>query len=389
MPRRGAALPRHPDTARERSKRQRRAVTILAIALLVAAVGVAGLAYRDYESTRAEREYQLAVLSAEDSLASAHRLADRRPPDVEGARSRIAQTLIKIDDAGRSPLADQDHLAALRADAAALIDRLDGVIVDLARFVPGSKPLQIVGNVNGLYVADPGGGRLWRVFGDPLQSAPVLQRGTRGVGGPTLVAYQGDVLFSLDDARKLWRAEGDQVRDVTPADRDSWKSATAVALFTSNLYVLDSASGQLWKHESSDGISFGKAAAYLVAPLAPDTALSLAIDGDVWIVTTTSEIQRFRRNPLVTTAARVDFAPRWQGEALHPIAIQAVNSQTNIYLLDAVAHTVVQMAKDGRELLRINVPASLPQATAFYVSEVARVAYTVHGSKIVATSLDR
>ena len=153
--------------------------------------------------------------------------------------------------------------------------------------------------------------------------------------------------------------------------------------------MLDSASGQLWKHESTDGITFGKAAAYLVAPLAPNTALSLAIDGDVWIVTTTSEIQRFRRNPLVTTAARVDFAPRWQGEALHPIAIQAVNSQTNIYLLDAVAHTVVQMAKDGRELLRINIPASLPQATAFYVSEVARVAYTVHGSKIVATSLDR
>jgi hypothetical protein len=389
MPRRGAALPKHPDTARERSKRQRRAVTTLAAVLLIAAVGVAGLAYRDYESTRAQREYQLAVVSAEESLASAHRLADLRTPDIEGARTKIAQTLVRIDEAARSPLADQDHLAALRADAAALGDRLDGVIVDLARFVPGSKPLQIVGNVNGLYVADPGAGRLWRVYGDPLLSAPVLQRGSRGVGGPVLVAYQGDVLFSLDDARKLWRAEGDQVRDVTPADRDSWKSATAVAVFTSNLYVLDSASGQLWKHESSDSVTFGKATAYLVAPLTPDTALSLAIDGDVWIVTTANEIQRFRRNPLVTTAARVDFAPRWQGEALHPIAIQASNTQTNIYLLDAGARTVVQMARDGRELLRIKLPATLPPATAFYVSEVSRVAYTVHGSKIVATNLDR
>ncbi len=179
------------------------------------------------------------------------------------------------------------------------------------------------------------------------------------------------------------------MKDVTPADRDAWKSATAIAVFTSNLYVLDSASGQLWKHESSDGLSFGKAAGYLVAALPANTALSLAIDGDVWIVTTTSEIERFRRNPLVTTAARVDFVPRWQGEALRPVAIQAVNTQTNIYLLDAAAHAVVQMAKDGRELLRVTLPATLPQASAFYVSEVSRVVYTVHGAKIVATSLDR
>jgi hypothetical protein len=389
MPRRGAALPKRPDTARQRSQRQRRAVTTLAVVLLVTAVGVAGLAYRDYESTRAQREYQLAVVSAEDTLASAHRLADLRTPDVEGAKAKIAQAMGKVDEAAQSPLADQDHLAALRADAAALGDRLDGVILDLSRFAPGSKPLQIVGNTNGLYVADPGGGRLWRVFGDPLLSAPVLQRGARGVGGPVLIAYQADVLFSLDDARKLWRAEGDQVRDVTPADRDTWKSATAIAVFTSNLYVLDSAAGQLWKHESSDALTFGKATAYLAAPLAPNAALSLAIDGDVWIVTTASEIQRFRRNPLVTTVARVDFTPRWIGDAIHPIAIQAVSTQTNIYLLDAAAHTIVQMAKDGRELLRMNLPATLPQATAFYVSEVSRVAYTLHGSKIVATSLDR
>ncbi len=389
MPRRRTTLPKHPDTARERSKRQRRAVTSLALILLIAAVGVGGLAYRDYESTRGQREYQLAVLSAEDSLASAHRLADRKPPDPEGARTRIAQTLVKIDEAARSPLADQDHLAALRADAAALADHLDGVILDLALVAPGSKPSQILGNTNGLYVADPGAGRLWRVFGDPLLSAVVMQRGNRGVGGPALVTYQGDVLFSLDDARKIWRAEGDQVKDVTPADHNAWKSATAIAVFTSNLYVLDAASGQLWKHESSDAVTFGKATAYLAAPLLANTALSLAIDGDVWIVTSTGEITRFRRNPLVTTAARIDFAPRWQGEALHPTAIQAVNTQTNIYLLDAVAHTLVQMAKDGRELLRIALPTSLPQASAFYVSEVARVAYTVHGSKIVATSLDR
>ncbi len=389
MPKRGVALPRHPDTARDRSRRQRRAVTTLAVLLLIAATGVGALAYRDYESTRAQREYRLAVVSAEDSLASAHRLADRKPPDPDGARTKIAQTRAKISEALRFPFAERERLAALGADADALTDRLDGVLLDLGRIAAGAKPAQIVGNTNGLYVADPGSGRLWRIFGDPMQNGVVMQRGARGVGAPALVTWQGDVIYALDDARKLWRAEGDQVRDVTPADKEAWKDATAVAVFTSNLYILDSASGQLWKHESNDGIAFGKGAGYLATPVAANTARSLAIDGDVWVVTTTSEILRFRRNPLVTTASRVDFSPRWQGDAPHPAAIQAVSGQSNIYVLDPVGRLVVQLSRDGRELLRVPLPPSLPEASTFYVSESLRTAYTVHGSKIVATSLDR
>ncbi|MGH2492344.1 MAG: hypothetical protein ACRDF9_12630, partial [Candidatus Limnocylindria bacterium] len=77
MPRRGAALPRHPDSARSRSRRQRRAMTTLALLLLVGAAGVGALAYRDYEANRATREYQLAVASAEEFIASARRLVDR------------------------------------------------------------------------------------------------------------------------------------------------------------------------------------------------------------------------------------------------------------------------------------------------------------------------
>ena len=389
MPKRGTNLPRHPDTARERSRRQRRAVTSLAIILILAATGVGALALRDYESTRTLREYQLAIVTAEDSLASAHRLADRKPPDPDGARVKITQTNAKLDEAEASPLANNEHISSLRADAGALVDRLDGVVIDLGRIVASSKPSQIIGNVNGLYIADPGAGRLWRVFGDPLQNGIVMQRGVKGVGAPALVTWQGDVLYGLDDARKLWRAQGDQLKDVTPADSASWKSATAVAVFTENLYVLDSASGQLWKHESLDGATFGKAGGYLATVLAADTARSLAIDGDVWIVTSAGEIARFRRNPLVTTASRVDFTARWQGQAPHPTALQAISGQTNIYVLDAPGKLVVQMTRDGRELVRVALPATLATATAFYVSEASRIVYTVHGSKVVATSLDR
>jgi len=389
MPRRGAALPRHPDTARSRSRRQRRAMTTLAVLLLVAATGVGALAYRDYESTRAGRDYQLAIVNAEDFIASAHRLVDRTTPDPDAARDRLASATEKLDEAGRSPFAVTERIAALRADIVALTDRMDGVILELARFASGSKLAQVVGNVNGLYVTDPGSGRLWRVFGDPIQQGPVLQRGVKGVGAPVQIALQDFAVYSLDDAGKLWRAEGDQVVDVTPADREQWKAPAAIAVFASNLYVLDSETGQLWKHESNDGALFRPAIGYLSTPLAPNTARALAVDGDVWIVTSAGDLQRFRRSPLVTTAARIDFVPRWEGTAPRANGIQAIDAQRSIYLLDSGGKLVVQLTRDGRELARFALPPGLPPAASFYVSESLQVAYTLHGTKIVATSIAR
>ncbi len=389
MPRRGAELPRHPDTARSRSRRQRRAMTTLAVLLLIAATGVGALAYRDYESTRAGRDYQLAVVTAEDFIASAHRLADRKPPDPDAARDRLKNANEKLDETAKSPFADKEKIAALRADIAALTDRMDGVILDLARFGTGTKLAQVVGNVNGLYVTDPGSGRLWRVFGDPIQQGPVLQRGVKGVGSPVLVALEDLAVFSLDDAGKLWRAEGDQVIDVTPADRDKWKTPASIALFTGNLYALDAETGQLWKHESNDGIHFGAAIGYLSTPLAPNTARALAVDGDVWIVTSAGDVQRFRRNTSVTTAARIEFVPRWEGTAPRANAIQTIDVQRAIYVLDSVGKLIVQLTRDGRELARFALPPGLPPASGFYVSESLQVAYTLHGTKIVATSTAR
>jgi hypothetical protein len=389
MPRRGAALPRHPDTARSRSKRQRRAMTTLAVLLLVAASGVGALAYRDYEANSAVRNYQVALVSAEDFVASAHRLFERTTPDPDSARERLAEATAKLDEASSSPFAEKEKIAALRADIAALNDRMDGVILDLARFGTGAKLAQVIGNVNGLYVTDPGSGRLWRVFGDPIQQGPVLQRGVKGVGSPVQVALQDFAVYSLDDAGKLWRAEGNEVADVTPADRDKWKTPAAIAVFTNNLYVLDSETGQLWKHESNDGAQFRQAIGYLSTPLAPNTARALAIDGDVWIVTSAGDVQRFRRNALVTTAARIDFVPRWEGTAPRANGIQAIDAQRSIYILDSVGKLVVQLTREGREIARFALPPTLAPASGFYVSESLQVAYTLHGTKIVATSIAR
>jgi hypothetical protein len=387
MPRRAPVLPRRPDTARERSRRQRRAASLLAVLLLVVAAGIGVVAYRDYEANRVTGDYVLAILSVESDISAAQRFADRKPPDNESARKKIDEARVAIEEAARSPAANSTQIATLREQVATLDDRITGVVIDLARFSPGAKPTGLVGTVNGLYAADPGSGRLWQIFGDPTQVAPKLTRGALGVGAPRAVANLGEVVYSLDDQKHVWRVEGNGVADVTPEDSSTWKTADAFAVFVANLYILDATTGQVWKHESFPGTSFLRAQGYLTEPIPTGVGRSIAVDQDIWIVTLQGEILRFRRLTTSFTASRVDFVPRWAGTPLKPNAVQAIDIQRSIYFLDAASKVVVQMNRDGGELGRFALPANLPEPSAFYVSEGARTIYTIHGSKVVGTEL--
>ncbi len=390
LPRREPRLGRVDRYTRDRGARQQRITSLLAIALLVVTLGIGGLVLRDYQSNQVKNEYQIVVLAARSDLSSAEGFIDRKPPDQEKAKQRLEAARGRVTQAATSPVADRGELAQLQVRIDALADRLANVLIDLSRAPAGTgaKITSLSATVNGLYAADPGAGRLWRVFGDPVGAGAVLERGKAGVGLPVAVASSDAALLTLDDKGKVWRAEGNTVVDVTPPDRDKWKSVTAIASFVGNLYVLDGQSGQLWKHEEENG-KLGPATAYLAQALAPNTVRSVAVDGAVWIATTNGDILRFRRTGAAITAAREDFIPRWQGEPVRATAVQAMDGQRSIYLLDGPGRRIVQLGRDGREVARFALPLELPEATAFYVSEAQRLAYTAHGSKIAATDLSR
>ena len=389
VPMRGASLPRAPDTARQRVARQRLLTTMFAAALLVISIGIAGIVLRDYQANQVFADYRSAALGVEEDIASARRLMTQQVPDRERAKERLASAAERVEQLSRSAAAEEQRLAAFRTEIANLVDRLSDVGIDLARIAADAKPRQLAATGNGIYAADPAAGRLWRIFGDPIETSVVLQKGQRSVGAPVAVAVIEDVVYAIDDQRRVWKAEGNAVVEVTPPDSDRWKSVTGFAMFVGNLYVLDSVSGQLWKHEPDRAGRFGAAVPFIATPLAPNAARSVAVDGDVWIVTVTGEVLRLRRQGLATAASRLDFTARWEGEPARPAAIQALESQSSLYLLDAEGRRVVRMTRDGRETARFALPADLPPAAAFYVSEGRELAYTVHGGKLAVTSISR
>ncbi len=389
LPRRGAPFPRVPDTARHRLARQRRFTTIFAAALLAITISIAGLVLRDYEANQVVADYRNAVARVEEDIASARRLMTQQVPDRERAKERLASATTRIELLSRSSAAEDQSLGALRAEIATLLDRLSGVSVDLGRIAAGAAPAQLAATANGIYAADPGTGRLWRIFGEPVETGVVLQRGHRGVGTPVAVAAVEEAVYTIDDQRRVWKAEGNTVVDVTPPDADKWKSVSGLAMFVGNLYVLDSVSGQLWKHEPDRAGKFGAAVPFIAAPLAPNTARSVAVDGDVWIVTVTGEVLRLRRQGLATAASRIDFTARWDGDPARPVAVQALEAQRSLYFLDAAGRRVVRMTRDGRETARFALAADLLPPTAFYVSEGQQLAYTIHAGKLAVTSTAR
>ena len=389
MPKKGAPLPRGPDTARQRLARQRRLTTILAAALLAVTFGIAAVVVRDYEANQVVADYRLAVQRVEEDIASARRLLAQQRPDPDRAKERLASARTRIEEAAQSPAAEPGRLAAFRDEIVIIQDRIANVSIDLARVAPGAKPAQLAATANGLYAADPGAGRLWRIFGDPVETGVVLQKGQRNVGAPVAVATQDDVVYAIDDQRRVWKAQGNTIVDVTPPDSDKWKSVTGLAVFVGNIYVLDGESGQVWKHEPGASGRFGSAVAFISTAYPPNSLRAVAVDGDIWLVTVLGEIQRLRRQGLATAASRIEFTARWDGEPVRAFAVQALESQRSIYVLDQTGKRVVRLSRDGRENARFPVSPDLDGPTAFYVSEGQQIAYTIHGSKLVATDLSR
>jgi sugar lactone lactonase YvrE len=392
MPHRRATLGGQVQTARERGARQQRLTSLLAVALLAVAAVIGAVVVRDYQANNVVASYNLAVLAAQNDLDSAQSFLDRKPnADEERARQKLGSARAHIADAATSTAANARQLDAMSARADTLFDRLNDVLLDLSAVAPGARLASFIQTTLGLYVADPGSGRMWRVFERPpgtTIAAAVLEKGKGGVGNPLLVTAVENALFTVDDQNKIWKAEGNTVIEVSPDGRDKWKSVNGLVSFTGNLYVLDETSGQIWRHTEDRG-KYLAADPVLAQAFAPNALTSFAVDGSFWITTTAGDIGLFKRVGLATTATKADFAVRWIGEPVKASAIQAIDSQRSIYVLDAPGKRLVQLTRDGREVARFNLPQDLPPASAFFVSEGQRIVYTAHGSKIAATDLSR
>lgn len=388
VPRRAPPLPRAADVAAFRARRRQRVTAALAILLVLISTGVLALAYADYQEAQSRSGLVAAMSEAEREIGAARAAAEKSPPDASTARTRLERAEAAVARAAAHKDANPQRIAELRAQIAALREGLTKVVADLKTADPASAPVSVDSNVNGLYLADPGAGKVWRVQLDG-KTGVVSQQGNEGMGLPRLVAILEQVVYAIDDQGRTFRYEGNARREVRIRDR-KFREPVDLALFAGNLYVLDRAAGQVWKYEpSADGEYSNPAIDFLAQPFPPGVARSLEVDGEVWITTDDGLLHRFRRPSGSLQVSRVEFAVRWEGEPPRITQVLAKESQRSIYVLDAASRRVVQIHRDGRELDRVALPSELGEPIAFTVLEEQGAVISLHGTKLTRTDLTR
>lgn len=387
MPRRSAGLPRRPQSARVRIARTQRITTLLALLLLVVSLGIAGLAIRDFQASQVFGDYRIAIVGIETEIASAQSFASRNDDDRAWARLEDADQ--RLERVAASPVAQEEEIARLRAQIGMVADQLNNVIVDVAAVAPASRLVDLIQLLHGLYAADAGAAHVWLVQGEPAEAEAVLDTTASGIGLPVHMVARDEGFLLLDEARRLWLAVPGELSEVVLPGAESWGETTDLATFVGNIYILDSANGQLWRYEDPADGEYGDPIPFLPEALPAGSARAVAVDGDIWIITAEGEIQRYRRQGIDVTLTRLPFEPRWLGEPPRATAIQAIDLQAFVWLLDAPARQVIQLTRDAREIARFALPERLPEPSAFFVSEGQSIVYSVHGSEIAATDITR
>jgi capsular exopolysaccharide synthesis family protein len=384
-----------PEDQRRRRPRRRfgLAAWLLVPLLAIAIAGTGAFLVRasQPETPTLPRSAEPASLSlARGELAAAREAWDKGTLDVVAARSDLANIeahLARAAQQGATPR----RVSEISQEANRLRAKVDdqsartSLLVDMKQTYGASGPTQLVLSQNDIYALDAAGQKVWRVASDGSAVA-VLEKGRSGVGAPQQLAAKGQRLFVLDDAGRIFKLEDDALSEVKLGQK-RYRDPVAFDVFANNLYVLDRAAGQVWKYEPDSDGAYLDAIPFLATPLAPGTARSLAVDGQVWILTTDGQVLRYRRTLGSIYASRQPFEIRWTSDAARPTALQAREEDTALYLLDGRARRVVLVGRDGHELARIALSTDLALPAAFAVRD--DVVISAHDSRLQRTLIPK
>lgn len=132
----------------------------------------------------------------------------------------------------------------------------------------------------------------------------------------------------------------------TTNDNFLWEEANALAVYSSNIYLLGSESGEVWKHTLQDNI-YSKGSAYAdIRRVSIRGAVDMAVDGNIYILQNDGQILKF-----VKGAWEQDFSvrniPAPDNAILIPTQIVTNEDTNNIFVLDKKANRIVKFDKSG------------------------------------------
>lgn len=301
--------------------------------------------------------------------------------------SPIVSTVNQRTREGRRVMELYDQINDNLMQALQIVDSSLTLFYDLDLIKKGAKATSITLRDTSLAIAD--------VPGVTVYMVDIASKKGEVVGGGDLfkgifsLALAGDTMYVLTGEGIVSTGNENNAPSLVIKRDSSWGSVTSLVYFGGNLYVLDIGNSRIWKYTAIDkktptGVQeFSSIREYLNPDTLPDlsTAISMSIDGSVWIGTKTGSIQRFVQGKEET------FIPKGVEPALGTeLSVYFTDETKNMYVLDKKNNRVVVLDPEGVYLAQYRWDGSAA-VREFVVSEEQKKILLLSDGKIYAIDL--
>ncbi|MFA4830764.1 MAG: hypothetical protein WC862_04815 [Patescibacteria group bacterium] len=161
----------------------------------------------------------------------------------------------------------------------------------------------------------------------------------------------------------------------------SGTTANGIFIYNRRIYTLDPKTNQVYKHNPTQ-TGYDRGSAWIkTAGANLEGAVSLAVDGDIFVLKQNGEILKF------VSGDKQNFVVSGLDPALeNPAAIWTYNDVLNIYILEPKNKRVVVLNKEGK-LLQQYTAAEWQNPTGMVVDEIGGIVYVLDENKVYKFSI--
>ncbi|HUT21991.1 MAG TPA: hypothetical protein VMX18_01125 [Candidatus Bipolaricaulota bacterium] len=193
--------------------------------------------------------------------------------------------------------------------------------------------------------------------------------------------FDADTLFILFDNQSLYQykiSDGGLAKTGIPVDT-AWRN---FQIYNRHLYFAAPAKNQIYKVRNIVGTSFGEATAWINDAADISGAVSMAIDGNIYLLDASGKINKFLSGDLQAFPSSV----------IEPAIENAVDIFTDadsgfIYFLDKATDRIVVLNKQGALMVQYKVE-NAGEATGLAIDEKNKKAYLISNDKISFITLN-
>lgn len=128
-----------------------------------------------------------------------------------------------------------------------------------------------------------------------------------------------------------------------------WENSTSMGTYSSNIYILDTQLGEVWKHVVREG-GYAKGTKYVdTRKISLKNAVDLAVDGNIYVLMNDGSVAKFVKGSLEQDFA-VKGIPEPKSKIIEPKKLYTDEDTANIFVLDKGNNRVLKFDKTGSYL---------------------------------------